>query len=354
MSDRNGNDTQKILLVDDDANERGGVQFLIHRGKMPLEVREAPNGKRALDMIRAEPVDILFTDVKMPYMDGLELADIVSREYPNIKIIVFSAYGEFEYAKRAMKANAVTYLLKPIDINEFETVMKNTIRQCEEEAIALQQRRNTESIDLQWKRTEESFASGEKSGVMEQTRLLLAELAKRGTPGIAYARYVFYDLITKLFKNYAAENGSGLQRRLQQLDTCQGAKAIEALMDEVLDETLFLGRAADLDVSRMVQRIIRIIKNQYGEDLSLDRLAEQVGLAPSYLSYVFKRETGKTLIKYLTDHRMEKARQMLDEGKLKIVQVAKKCGYENQSYFNRLFKQTYGITPKQYKERKHE
>lgn len=94
-------------------------------------------------------------------------------------------------------------------------------------------------------------------------------------------------------------------------------------------------------------------KNQYGEDLSLDHLAQQVGLAPSYLSYVFKKETGKTLIKYLTDYRMEKARQMLDEGKLKIVQVAKKCGYENQSYFNRLFKHTYGITPKQYKERKH-
>ena len=78
-----------------------------------------------------------------------------------------------------------------------------------------------------------------------------------------------------------------------------------------------------------------------------------MGFAPAYLSYIFKKETGENIIKYLTDYRMEQAKVFLDEGVLKIVQIAKQCGYENQSYFNRLFKNAYGITPKQYREKKH-
>ena len=63
-------------------------------------------------------MDILFTDVKMPYKDGLELAKETFQFNPGIRIVIFSAYGEFEYAKRAMEANAVDYLLKPIELDE--------------------------------------------------------------------------------------------------------------------------------------------------------------------------------------------------------------------------------------------
>ena len=62
-----------ILLVDDDFNERSGVRFLIEREQFPLTILEAPNGKRALELMQTNAVDILFTDIKMPYMDGLEL-----------------------------------------------------------------------------------------------------------------------------------------------------------------------------------------------------------------------------------------------------------------------------------------
>ena len=95
-------DKQKlaILLVDDDFNERSGVRFLIEREKLPLTVLEASNGKRALEMIRDKSVDILFADIRMPYMDGMELSAIVHEEFPETKIIISSAYGEFEYAKK--------------------------------------------------------------------------------------------------------------------------------------------------------------------------------------------------------------------------------------------------------------
>ena len=85
-------------------------------------------------------------------------------------------------------------------------------------------------------------------------------------------------------------------------------------------------------------------------DISLDYIAKQVHLAPAYVSFIFKQETGQSLIKYITDIKMSKARKFLEDNDMKIIQVGKACGYENQSYFNRLFKNYHGVTPKQYRE----
>lgn len=130
------NDTYfRILLVDDDRNERSGVRFLIEREHLPLEILEASNGKHALEVLQNEHIDILFTDVKMPYMDGLELSGIVCEKYPDVKIIIFSAYGEFEYAQKAMEARAVSYLLKPVEIDQFYHVLNKVITSCHERNV---------------------------------------------------------------------------------------------------------------------------------------------------------------------------------------------------------------------------
>ena len=88
---------------------------------------QASNGAEAARYIRSHEVDILFTDVKMPVMNGLDLAKEVNEFDPRIQIIIFSAYGEFEYAKQALEANAVSYLLKPIELDEFRRLMDDVI-----------------------------------------------------------------------------------------------------------------------------------------------------------------------------------------------------------------------------------
>ena len=87
------------------------------------------------------------------------------------------------------------------------------------------------------------------------------------------------------------------------------------------------------------------------KDISLNDVAERVNLAPAYVSYIFKKETGQTLVKYITDIKMQKAKMLLEDMDMKIIQVARSLGYENQSYFNRLFKNYYGVTPGQYREK---
>ena len=140
----------KILLVDDEREEREGISWLIEKYKYPLEIMQAANGKEALKCIENHKIDILFTDVKMPIMNGLELAKQVHETRPEMKIIIFSAYGEFSYAKQALEANAVSYLLKPIEIEEFQKVMSSVMQSIHEESeedqrlqtAELQNRRN--------------------------------------------------------------------------------------------------------------------------------------------------------------------------------------------------------------------
>lgn len=105
----------KVFLVEDESVIRKGL-----RDKIPWEqygfrfIGEASDGEMALPLIRKYKPDVLITDIKMPFMDGLSLSEIVKEEFPRIKIIIISGYDDFEYARRAIVAGVDQYLLKPI------------------------------------------------------------------------------------------------------------------------------------------------------------------------------------------------------------------------------------------------
>ena len=91
----------KILLVDDERTEREGIRFLIEKFQFELEVAEAANGKLAMEYLQKyQDVDILLTDVKMPYMDGLQLAKYAKENRPDVIIIIFSATASLIMRKR--------------------------------------------------------------------------------------------------------------------------------------------------------------------------------------------------------------------------------------------------------------
>ena len=79
-------------------------------------------------------------------------------------------------------------------------------------------------------------------------------------------------------------------------------------------------------------------------------VATKLNLNSSYVSHIFKKETGQGIVEYITELKMEKARLLLQDKNLKIVQIAEKLGYNSQSYFNKCFKSHFGITPKQFRE----
>lgn len=95
--------------------------------------------------------------------------------------------------------------------------------------------------------------------------------------------------------------------------------------------------------------MIRYIDTHYDRSLSLGDLAREMNLNPNYLSQVFKKETGKTFLKYVTDLRIEKAKTMLDSGSYSISEIASALGFNDYFYFLKTFKRVTGLTPKQYK-----
>ena len=115
----------KILIVDDEKIERRGIKSLLKKLNIELEIHETSNGKEALEYLLENEIDILFTDIKMPFMDGIELIENVKNNNLDIKIVIFSGYEEFEYAKFATKMGVQDYILKPVNPKEFEaTVLK--------------------------------------------------------------------------------------------------------------------------------------------------------------------------------------------------------------------------------------
>ena len=105
----------KVFLVEDEMVIRRGIKNSIDWEKEGyIFCGEASDGELAYPMIIKEKPDILITDIRMPFMDGLELCKLVKKELPNIKILILSGYDEFDYAKEAIRLGVTEYLLKPI------------------------------------------------------------------------------------------------------------------------------------------------------------------------------------------------------------------------------------------------
>ncbi len=121
-----------VLIVDDELIEREGLKDLITAMDLPFYVHLASDGEVALKYIRSnQNIDILITDIKMSFMDGLSLIHEVHQYDPSLPIIIFSAYDKFDYAQKAISLNVCDYLLKPIEPDIFYQSMQKAIRICE-------------------------------------------------------------------------------------------------------------------------------------------------------------------------------------------------------------------------------
>ena len=124
----------KVFLVEDEVVMRNGIKNNIPWEKEGLIFAgEASDGELAYPMIKKAQPDILITDIRMPFMDGLELSELVKKEFPKIKIIILSGYNEFDYAKQAIHIGVTDYLLKPITASKLLEAVKKVADVIEKE-----------------------------------------------------------------------------------------------------------------------------------------------------------------------------------------------------------------------------
>ena len=114
----------RILLVDDEILVRDAIKENIDWEGIGCQlVGDCENGQQAAEFVKEHPVDIVLTDILMPYMDGMELSHFLHDNYPDIVIVIFSGFGEFEYAKKAIQYGVSEYLLKPVTAMELTGVI---------------------------------------------------------------------------------------------------------------------------------------------------------------------------------------------------------------------------------------
>ncbi|MDP4179709.1 MAG: response regulator [Bacillota bacterium] len=132
----------KILIVDDEAIVRDGMRDNVDWAELGFElVGACKNGSEALDVLESENIDIVLTDICMPYIDGLELTKRIMENYPFTKVLILTGYDEFEYAQKAIKLKAYDFILKPITAVELSKVLNKLKDDLNEE------KKRTEDID---------------------------------------------------------------------------------------------------------------------------------------------------------------------------------------------------------------
>ncbi|MFL0248130.1 response regulator [Candidatus Clostridium stratigraminis] len=134
----------KLLIVDDEIEVRKGIINKVDWYMLGFEiVGEGENGKEALELFEKTMPDVLLTDIKMPFMDGLQLTQCVKEKYPTTKVIVMTGFDEFEYAHKAIKLNVSEYILRPVGSVELSEILTKVKKQLDDE---IAEKENVEAL----------------------------------------------------------------------------------------------------------------------------------------------------------------------------------------------------------------
>ena len=196
----------RILIVDDEIRERNGIEKLIRRYQYELEIYQASDGKEALRIMEKINMDILLTDIKMPAMTGIELIEQVHKNGWNPVCVIYSAYGEFEYARNAIALGVMQYLLKPIKLDEFQELFHKVMELCAEKD---RQKSENEMLKKMLKTDEDTKFYRHLLKYLEMEKTDYAEEAKKkifdGRERIPAILSSYSSLFSRYWENYESD-----------------------------------------------------------------------------------------------------------------------------------------------------
>lgn len=164
-----------------------------------------------------------------------------------------------------------------------------------------------------------------------------------------YIKFVFSNILKEFYDALPNLSEIDLNNEVDKLYRTTGLSAVKEIINaniQRLEENFNINPQT---IHREVECVKQYIYNNFKEEIGVEQLAEMVYMAPSYLSCVFKKETGQNLSKFIKSVRMEKAKEMLDKTHMKIVNISTEVGYPNVSYFCQSFREYYGISPQKFR-----
>ncbi|GBF74897.1 DNA-binding response regulator [Paenibacillus sp. 598K] len=342
----------RVIIVDDERWNRDMIRTLGDWESWGMEIAgEAEDGASALALAETAKPDILITDMKMPGTDGIWLLEQIRQLVPNIQIVVVSGYDDFKYTKHAVRQQAVEYLLKPIDpveLNETLGRCKTLVEQARSQApsrLASLDRVAQQSLSGMKHLLRLHFNNLHEEGIRSVFARLAQELGRVDGESEALVERVRHELLLLLAELLAA---NGLEPEEEGAD---------AVRHETIDQSSLL--LADRYCEAMhrvaqdrkhkhklnLEEVRAYIELHFAEPLSLEQLARVFFVSKEYLSKLFKQTYGVTVMDYVLQRKMEQAKAWLEQEELSIKTIAEMTGYEDMSYFYRVFKKHYGIAP---------
>ena len=170
------------LIVDDEMIERKGIRMLLSRMNIRENILEASNGEEALEVFEKEKIDVLLTDINMPFMDGIELLSRVHEEYPGTETVIFSGYDEFSYAKKAISYGVSAYILKPVNPEEFEKVVGEITEKLAKSER--EEKRKDESMEFLREHLLYLMVNGQSRSAMQEKAQMLLDMSFANTFGM--------------------------------------------------------------------------------------------------------------------------------------------------------------------------
>jgi two-component system, response regulator YesN len=179
----------KVFFVEDEIVTREGIRDNVDWQGNGFEFcGEAADGEVALSLLRTARPDILITDIKMPFMDGLQLCKIVRERMPWVKIIILSGHDEFEYAQQAINLGVTEYLLKPVTVKNIHQVLRKVAAQLDQE------KKEHEHLQHLREQIEEN-----RAGLRERLLLKVVVGAVSSTEAIEKGQLLELDLIARCY-----------------------------------------------------------------------------------------------------------------------------------------------------------
>lgn len=385
-----------ILIADDERVIREGIKRTIRSIYPDYCVHVAASTEEAVKIMEEQSIHIVLTDILMPGMNGLEFMRISKRRYPYVKWVVISAHSEFAYAQEAVRLGARDYLLKPIGKSKLLEIISNLSLEIEQDhKLIKDEDRLRSSLKYLREGVFQRLASGFNLGNLDISQLIedhqcfylillqmdagdkniriehfivenvLTELIERDGSGfvVSYDRQSLLGLITlreeAKLESFLEDGRTYLKQYLKtpfqmihsglSYDINTVPQIVTSLREAVNSQVLDLTPAKGSG-EKAIDIALQYVKEHYYEDLTLEKIASVVFLNPVYFSQLFKQKTGQGYKEYVTSLRLEQAKLLLVNSKLKVAEIAERIGYQDMRHFTQMFRKRFLVTPTEYRQ----
>ncbi|GAA0137728.1 hypothetical protein YSY43_45690 [Paenibacillus sp. YSY-4.3] len=356
----------KVMIVDDEPLFRDYMRSKLDWASHGFHICcEAANGREALEEAKENRPDLAFIDISMPFIDGLQLAELLKQTQPDISVVFVTGHSEFDYARQAIRLGAQDYLLKPFNKVEFSTTLQRVKRTLDElsrpafqEKATPQKAANTGVLPFDVQETLIlTLRMRETDAVHEELSRIWQVINKMDISSVMGQSYL--EALISLCRAYIIESelsseevwgtDSTLEQQLQALRSWEEAERwIAELFSKAVNYRESFRPSKSYQLFTAAKAYIQ--QNYSDSELTVEGVAQALYIDASYLRKVFKREANISVVDYITYIRMKEAKDILLTRPMKLSAVADKVGYNDPNYFSKCFKKRFGLTPSEFEQ----